>query len=226
MEDYAYRILFNEECPGWIYAIKLGATTIWERWNSLLADGTISGINMNSFNHYSYGSVCEAIFSRIGGLRNLSPGWKKVLIKPQVNYRLKNVKFNFDSISGKFEICWKCKDNKFYLDVIIPNGVVAEIFLPDKKSFNVTGGKYNYECELDSKILIPFSIDTPLVDIINNKEAIQIVKETLPQVYEMATGENDEFKIENIRHLSSLMMSVETKEKVQKCDEELSKIRL
>jgi alpha-L-rhamnosidase len=226
MDDYAYRILFNEECPGWIYAIKLGATTIWERWNSLLADGTISGINMNSFNHYSYGSVCEAIFSRIGGLRNLSPGWKKVLIKPQVNYRLKNVKFTFDSISGKFEICWKCKDNKFYLDVVIPNGVVAEIFLPDKKSFNATGGKYNYECELDSKILIPFSIDTPLVDIINNKEAIQIVKETLPQVYEMATGENDEFKIENIRHLSSLMMFVETKEKVQKCDEELSKIRL
>ena len=226
MDDYAYRILFNEECPGWIYAIKLGATTIWERWNSLLADGTISGINMNSFNHYSYGSVCEAIFSRIGGLRNLSPGWKKVLIKPQVNYRLKNVKFTFDSISGKFEICWKCKDNKFYLDVVIPNGVVAEIFLPDKKSFNATGGKYNYECELDSKILIPFSIDTPLVDIINNKEAIQIVKETLPQVYEMATGENDEFKIENIRHLSSLMMFVETKEKVKKCDEELSKIRL
>ena len=226
MDDYAYRILFNEECPGWIYAIKLGATTIWERWNSLLADGTISGINMNSFNHYSYGSVCEAIYSRIGGLRNLSPGWKKVLIKPQVNYRLKSVKFTFDSISGKFEICWKCKDNKFYLDVVIPNGVVAEIFLPDKKSFNATGGKYNYECELDSKILIPFSIDTPLVDIINNKEAIQIVKETLPQVYEMATGENDEFKIENIRHLSSLMMFVETKEKVQKCDEELSKISL
>ena len=226
MEDYAYRILFNEECPGWIYAIKLGATTIWERWNSLLADGTISGINMNSFNHYSYGSVCEAIFSRIGGLRNLSPGWKKALIKPKVNYRLKNVKFTFDSISGKFEIYWKCKDNKFYLDVVIPNGVEAEIFLPDKKSFNVTGGKYNYECELDSKILTPFSIDTPLVDIINNKEATQIIKETLPQVYEMATGENDEFKIENIRHLSSLLMFVGTKEKVKKCDEELSKIRL
>ena len=226
MDEYAYRILFNEECPGWIYAIKLGATTIWERWNSLLADGTISGINMNSFNHYSYGSVCEAIFSRICGLRNLSPGWKKVLIKPQINYRLKNVKFSYESIRGKFEICWKCQDGKFYLDVMIPIGVEAEIILPDKKSFNVNGGKYNYECEVDSTIFTPFSIDTPLVDIVNNKQALQVVKDTLPQVYEMATGENDEFKLENIRHLSGLMMFVESKEKVQKCDEELKKIKL
>ena len=181
---------------------------------------------MNSFNHYSYGSVCEAIFSRIGGLRNLCPGWKKVLIKPQINYRIKNVNFTFESIRGKFEICWKCQDGKFYLDVMIPIGVEAEIILPDKKNFNVNGGKYNYECEVDSTIFTPFSIDTPLVDIVNNKQALQVVKDTLPQVYEMATGENDEFKLENIRHLSGLMMFVESKEKVQKCDEELKKIKL
>ena len=225
MDDYAYRILFNEECPGWIYAIKLGATTVWERWNSLLADGTISGINMNSFNHYSYGSVCEAIFSRIGGLRNLSPGWKKVLIKPQINYRLKNVNFSFESIRGKFEICWKCKDGKFNLDIVIPNGVEAEIILPNKKNYNIKEGKYSYECEVEKKIYAPFSNDSPLLDIINNKEACKIVKEILPQAYEMATGENDEFKIENISALSSLMMFKESKEKIKKCDEELSKIR-
>ena len=102
---------------------------------------------MNSFNHYSYGSVCEAIFSRIGGLRNMSPGWKKVLIKPQLNYRLKHVKFNFESIKGKFEINWEIKENKFYLDVVIPYGVEAEIILPDKTNYNVKEGKYNYECD-------------------------------------------------------------------------------
>ena len=225
MDDYAYRILFNEECPGWIYAIKLGATTIWERWNSLLADGTISGINMNSFNHYSYGSVCEAIFSRIAGLRNLSPGWKKVLIKPQINYRLKNMNFNFESVSGKFEIIWKIEGDKFKLEVVIPNGVEAEIILPDKKSYNVKEGKYNYECNVDKSIYAPFSLDTPMVDIIKNEQAIKIVKELLPQAYKMATGENDEFKIESIRQLSSLIMFVEPKEKVEKCAEELSKLR-
>ena len=226
MDEYAYRILFSEECPSWIYAINLGATTIWERWNSLLPDGTISGINMNSFNHYSYGSVCESIFSRIVGLQNLAPGWKKVLIKPHINYRLKNINFNFESISGKFEISWKCKEGKFYLDVVIPNGVEAEIILPDKKNFNVKEGKYNYECEVEKTIFTPFSIDTPMIDIIKNEEASKIVKKILPQAYEMATGENDEFKIENIRHISQLIMFVEPKENVKKCDEELSKIKI
>ena len=226
MDEYAYRILFSEECPSWIYAINLGATTIWERWNSLLPDGTISGINMNSFNHYSYGSVCESIFSRIVGLQNLAPGWKKVLIKPHINYRLKNINFNFESISGKFEISWKCKEGKFYLDVVIPNGVEAEIILPDKKNFNVKEGKYNYECEVEKTIFTPFSIDTPMIDIIKNEEASKIVKKILPQAYEMATGENDEFKIENIRHISQLIMFVEPKENVKKCDEELSKITI
>ena len=54
MDEYAYRILYNEEFPGWLYAINLGATTIWERWNSLLENGTISGTGMNSLNHYAY----------------------------------------------------------------------------------------------------------------------------------------------------------------------------
>ena len=93
MNNYAYRLLFNEDFPGWIYPINLGATTIWERWNSLLENGTISNTKMNSFNHYTYGSVCESLYSRIVGLRILSPGWKKVLIKPQINYRLKNMIF-------------------------------------------------------------------------------------------------------------------------------------
>ena len=180
---------------------------------------------MNSFNHYAYGSVCETIFSRIVGLRNISPGWKKVLIKPQINYRIKNIKFSFDSISGKFEICWKCENGKFNLEIIIPNGVEAEIILPNKKNYKVYEGKYNYECEVEKNIYAPFSIDTPMVDILKNEQAIKIVKELLPQAYEMATGENDEFKIENIRLLSSLIMFVDPKENVKKCDEELSKIR-
>ena len=226
MDDYAYRILFNEECPSWIYAINLGATTIWERWNSLLPDGTISGISMNSFNHYSYGSVCESIFSRIVGLRNLAPGWKKVLIKPQINYRLKNIKFNFESVSGKFEISWRCKDGKFYLDVDIPNGVETEIVLPDKKSFNVKEGKHSYECEVDKTIFTPFSIDTPFVDIIKNEEALKVVKEFLPKIYESVMGENEENKIQNITEMNSLLLFGESKENIEKCNEELSKIKL
>ena len=223
MEDDAYRILYNEECPGWIYAINLGATTIWERWNSLLEDGTISGTEMNSFNHYSYGSVCETIYSRIAGLRNLSPGWKKVMIKPQLNYRMKKIDFSYESVSGKYEINWKWVGKKFHLDVNIPNGTEAEIILPNSEKYNVKEGKYHYECDLNKKIYSPFSVDTPLLEILENEEASKILKEFAPNVYSLATGENDENKLNTIRN-NFLPMFNASEEEIKKCEEELSKI--
>ena len=155
MDEYAYRILYNEDFPGWLYAVNLGATTIWERWNSLLEDGTIGGNEMNSFNHYAYGSVCESIYSRMAGLRNRAPGWKKVEIKPQINYRIKKMDFSYNSISGKYEIKWKIKNYIFYIDIVIPFGCEALIILPDGKIYNVKEGSYNYQCSVDEKILIP-----------------------------------------------------------------------
>ena len=155
MDEYAYRILYNQNYPGWSYAINLGATTIWERWNSLLENGTISGNGMNSFNHYAYGSVCETIYSRIAGLRNLSPGWKKVKIKPHINYRIKNMDFAYDSISGRYEIKWKIENNIFYINIIIPYGCAALVELPDGNKFSIKEGIFNYNCKVDKNILEP-----------------------------------------------------------------------
>jgi alpha-L-rhamnosidase len=122
MDDFAYRLLYNEEFPGWLYPINLGATTFWERWNALLEDGSLGNYHMNLFNHYAYGLVCEAIYSRIVGLRNSSPGWKKVIIKPHLNYRMKSINFSYQSISGKYEVRWRWIDTRFNLNVTIPNG--------------------------------------------------------------------------------------------------------
>ena len=155
MDEYAYRILYNEDFPGWLYAINLGATTIWERWNSLLEDGTINGNAMNSFNHYAYGSVCESIYSRIAGLRNLLPGWKNVEIKPHINYRIKNMDFSYNSISGKYEIKWKIENDVFYIDIIIPFGCEALVELPDGRKYNIKEGNFNFNCKVDKNILAP-----------------------------------------------------------------------
>ena len=224
LEEYAYRILYNEEFPGWLYSVNLGATTIWERWNSLLENGTISGTSMNSFNHYAYGSVCESIYSRIAGLRNVGVGWKKVIIKPHLNYRMKKIDFSYDSISGKYEIFWKWKEEKFEMNITIPNGCEAQVILPNGKSENVTGGYYHYECELDKSIYSPFSIDTPIIDLIKNNEANKIVKELLPQIYE-AIESNDGFKINSIRTANSLPNFAYPIDTIKRCDEELSKIK-
>ena len=193
----AYRILYNEECPGWLYAVNMGATTIWERWNSILEDGTISGTAMNSLNHYAYGSVCEAIYSRIAGLRNLAPGWKEVEIKPHLNYRMKQMDFSFDSPSGGFLIHWEIKDH-FEIKVSVPNGVKATIILPNGTKHAVNGGEFVFYCEVPSALTHPFDIHTPLLDLLMSKDATRILKNTLPQVYELATGDNIEFKLDSL----------------------------
>ena len=221
MDDDAYRILYNEECPGWIYAINLGATTIWERWNSLLPDGTISGTNMNSLNHYSYGSVCEAIYSRIVGLKNLVPGWKKVAIEPHLNYRMKHVRFKFASPSGTYEVKWQMENDEFVLNVVIPHGCKATVKLPDGKECEVEGGEYRFVSKLPESIIHPFNLDTPNLDILNNPQARDALKVNLPRAYAMVTGENDEFKINNGRFMSFLAMFGTSKETMEKYEQAL-----
>ena len=152
MDKYAYKILYNKYFPGWLYTIKLGATSIWERWDSLLPDRTINKKGMNSFNHYAFGSVSEAIYSRIGGLVNLSPGWKKVRIKPHINLRKKKFYLSYKSISGKYIIDWEILDKKkFRIKLVIPNGCKAEVILPNENIYNVISGDYEFECDLNIK---------------------------------------------------------------------------
>ena len=226
LDAEAYRYLYNEKFPGWFYEINLGATTIWERWNSLFANGTISGISMNSFNHYAYGSVCEAIYSRIVGLKNLKPGWKKVLIQPHLNYRLKQINFSYNSISGRYTISWKFDENKFYMNVSIPNGAEALIKLPNKTELNVSHGEHKYECDYDEKVIAPYSIDSPLFELLENEEATKVLKELLPTIYSYATGENTYMQFDSIRQLSGQPLKRISNETVRKCQEELSKIKV
>ena len=166
---------------------------------------------------------CEAIYSRIAGLKNIKPGWKKVKIKPKLNYRMKKIEFKYESISGKYEIYWKWINKKFHLDVIIPFGTEAEIILPSGNKYNVKEGKYHYECDIDKKIYAPFSVDTTLLELLNNKQACEIVKKFAPSVYELAISENEENKLNTIRE-NFLPMDNASPEEIKKCEEELSKI--
>lgn len=224
MDDDAYRMLFNEECPGWIYAINLGATTIWERWNSLLPDGTISGTNMNSLNHYSYGAVCEAIYSRIAGLSLGAVGWKKAVVRPHPNYRLKAIDLCFDSPSGQYRCGWKVEGERFILDLTVPFGCEAEVELPNGEAHSVGAGNHHFDVAAPESLLHPFSLDTPNLDILANEEANAAMKRILPQAYAMVTGENDEFKIDTGRFLGFLAMFGTTKESMAEYEAALAKI--
>ena len=226
LDSEAYRFLYHHKFPGWIYSINLGATTVWERWNSLLEDGTVNGNAMNSFNHYAYGSVCEAIYSRIVGLKNLSPGWKKVLIQPHLNYRLKKINFTYDSISGRYEISWNYDEYKFYLNVSIPNGAEAKIILPDNKEYNVGQGEYKYETDINEKIIAPFSIDTPIFELKENEDVKNVLMQVSPAIYYITTMENSDYMYNTIRQLSEDPFIGLGQDVLDKCQEELAKIKV
>jgi alpha-L-rhamnosidase len=219
MDNEAYRILYNEGFPGWLYCVNLGATTIWERWNSLLPDGKISGIWMNSFNHYAYGSVCEAIYSRIAGLKNNAPGWQSAIIEPHPNYRMKKIDLSYDSPFGKYSVAWETLDGEFVLKCVIPGACTAKIILPNGEEHNVSGGTYTYTVKRD--YTRPFSIDTPNMDLLENEKTRALYAKIMPEVYERVIGENEEFLPETP---NSVYFSKESE--LEEFNKELAKVQV
>lgn len=206
MVDDAYRILYNEECPGWLYAINLGATTLWERWNSLLPDGKISGTHMNSLNHYVNGSVCEAIYAYIAGLSVGKPGWGSAVIHPYPHYRMKHIRFSFDSPHGIYAVEWQIKQGHFFLQATVPAGCQAQVILPDGQVHVMTAGTRKFCIPAPEALLHPFSLDTPILDILAHPQAAAALRDILPQAYAMVCGENQEFLTVNGHFIASLPM--------------------
>lgn len=131
MDSYAFDLLLNEEYPGWLYEVNLGATTIWERWNSVEADGSISSTGMNSMNHYAYGSILEWMYRYMAGLQQTTPGFREVTIAPRVDERLGAVAMEYASIAGTYKVSWKVLDaGHLELRFEIPMGCRARILLP------------------------------------------------------------------------------------------------
>lgn len=133
MEDIAYGLLLNEEYPGWLYEVKLGATTVWERWNSLLEDGTISGIGMNSMNHYSYGSIVEWMFRHGAGINTMdsAPGLHIISMEPTPNWEIRTIKGAYESACGTYKCGWKMTDsNEICIEAEVPFGGKVKLKLP------------------------------------------------------------------------------------------------
>ena len=227
MDEDAFRILYSEDCPGWLYAVNMGATTIWERWNSLLPDGRISGINMNSLNHYAYGSVCEAIYSRIAGLRPTTPGWHTALIEPHPNRRMKKIDFTYDSPAGLYAVAWELNssEEKFSVFVSVPAGCKAMLHMPNGNEELLCSGHHTRTINAPTSLLHPFSLDTPNIDIINDKKASGCLLKYLPTAYALVTGENAEFTVKNGHFLLSLPMFGATKESGEAYAKALSEIK-
>jgi alpha-L-rhamnosidase len=140
--DDAYRLLLEEGCPSWLYPITMGATTIWERWDSMLPDGTINPGEMTSFNHYALGAVADWIYSVIGGIRATAPGYDAVRLAPTPGPGLDWAKSTLDTRHGRVESGWRRTDDGILVEVLVPEGISAEVVLPDGSTRPVGAGRH------------------------------------------------------------------------------------
>jgi alpha-L-rhamnosidase len=129
--DLAYKLLLNEDYPGWLYEVKNDATTIWERWNSVKPDGGLGDADMNSFNHYAYGAVMEWVYRNVAGIQPAAAAFSRIRFAPQPDEGLEWVNAEYDSAQGVYKSGWKIDGDYRELHLTIPLGGTAECYLPD-----------------------------------------------------------------------------------------------
>jgi len=140
--DVAYDLLLQESYPSWLYPVKMGATTIWERWNGEKTDSTFEDPGMNSFNHYAYGAIGDWMYRVSAGIETMGPGYKHLIIQPHPTKKMTYVKALFESSYGTVVSAWEIKDGNVIYNVTVPVNTTATVFLPGDSMENVTeGGK-------------------------------------------------------------------------------------
>lgn len=250
--DLAYTLLLNKDYPSWLYAVTMGATTIWERWNSVLPDGKISGIDMNSLNHYAYGSIVEWMYRYVAGINPVeeTPGFRHVKISPQPDYRLKYAKASYNSPVGLYESTWEITEEgglKFKFTVpfnasatiVLPNAKLEKVKLNGKSLVEtqleanennenviveVTTGCYEFNYIPEVSYIKYYDTNFSYNELAGNEVTKKVLVEVLPMM--LPEGLAQKLGDKNPRELSNFPFFPVSKEILDKLDEELRKIKV
>lgn len=184
--EMAATLFMKEDYPSWLYAVNMGATTIWERWNSIKPDGTFDESGMNSLNHYAYGSVGDWMYRKVAGLSQLEPGYKKFQVKPMFVKGIEEWGTEFDSVYGKIVANTSCKAGKIHVHVEVPANTTAVIVLPEKEEVHEVGsGVYDYEYDTETSLAVErFSMDSTLGEIVAEPLAVEMFNQMVPGMLE------------------------------------------
>ena len=133
--DVAYRLLQQETYPSWLYPIKNGATTMWERWNSWTKEGGFGPVEMNSFNHYAYGAIGEWLYQTVGGIAPDPdyPGYARAIIAPTPGAGMRQAKVKLNTRMGVYAVSWRQARQELHGVVQVPAGAAAQLHLPAKR---------------------------------------------------------------------------------------------
>ncbi len=223
MTDIAYDLLLSEQFPGWLYEVNLGATTIWERWNSVLPDGTISDTGMNSLNHYAYGSVMEFLYGYAAGIRPLKPGLSEAHLAPHPDVRLGHISCRYMSAAGEYRIAWTVQpDGTLTIQVHIPFGASARVVLPEdpeKRDLKLPAGDYAWSYAPVHDFRKVISWDSRLGKVLEFPDMAAILGNHLPMLVGMA--HDPEMSCNTFRELKDMMYIPFDRNELNKAVEEM-----
>ena len=142
--DTAYRLLTQRACPSWLYQVDMGATTVWERWDSMLPDGSINPGEMTSFNHYALGAVADWMHRTVAGLTPVEPGYRRLHIRPRPGGGITWARAEHDTPYGRVETSWRVEGESLHLDLLVPPHVTALVDLPGAEHKEVGPGRHAF----------------------------------------------------------------------------------
>ncbi|MGD8193250.1 glycoside hydrolase family 78 protein [Herbiconiux sp. P18] len=172
--EEAYELLLQTKSPSFLYPVTMGATTIWERWDSVLPDGTLNSTGMTSLNHYALGAVADWLHRVVGGLARTSAGWRTFTIAPQPGGGLTSARTAHETVLGRASVDWRTEGGEFVLDAVVPAGSTATVVLPlhpdGRVETEVGGGTHSWRYTLPAGYgdAIVYSMDTPMKEIMKN----------------------------------------------------------
>ena len=212
MGHLAWSLFLREDYPGWLYEVNMGATTVWERWNSILPDGRISDTGMNSLNHYAYGSVMEWFYRDAAGLAPMecAPGFRRVMMQPHPDARLPEVDFTYESPVGQYRSAWRVTGEKaIEWQITVPFGAEAAIVLPlgkvdgvamergdDCMTAVVPAGEYTLRCEFDACPWDVHPMDKPLAVLMEDPDVREAIYAAAPDLDTIFTIQREKRPLE------------------------------
>jgi alpha-L-rhamnosidase len=223
MEEEALRVLLNKDYPGWLHCIELGATTIWERWNSVLDDGTISGTTMNSLNHYAYGSVVEYLYKDLAGLRAIRPGFQKIHFRPYVTAQLGFMECQLETVHGTYRTAWKLEpDGSVSIQLEIPFGCSAAVELPFDPDGTVREegpGVHTYHYHPTKDLTCAITEDTLFREMMELPHFLETIRPISGFLFQVLSSGDEEYLAESLRTLREKEFMGFHKEKVDRLKE-------
>lgn len=204
MADLAYSLLLYKGYPGWLYSVKHGATTIWERWDSLDEDGHFSKSGLNSLNHYSYGSIVGWMYRYVAGIKPKTAGFREAEISPVPDYRLGSAETELLTSVGVYRSAWRVtKAYGLAIDVTVPFGGTAYVYLPyapqevyaQKNAFTahirqtekgiacvLAAGEYHIEYMATRPMRKVYDLDSTIGDLMADEKASAFLKKAIPMI--------------------------------------------